>query len=340
MSSEPALFRTEVLDLDCKRAFGDVLLVYPESNYVMVGLALAMLTTLCAFAGVGLYTRHASVSGVIEPSQGVVKLYASQSGVLKTMRVREGQSVRKGEVLLVFESEHVGAGGQSVEAELDIRRREQLATLRDKPGGTLKLHAASVAAMRQALAAAQSNRTTLRSEAQMQGRRIRSAEQLVARYKKLQKAGFMPEMQTQQKIDDLLDQQMRLQGLQKEATSADVEISRLKFELENSPVREQVVEAQLKRKISSTESELSKQQSSHEWSVQAPCDGIVSSLTISHRQSATVGFPLITVVPSNSQLQVVLYAKRAVYRRVWQTTAFAARNAGRRGDTTGNASTI
>jgi membrane fusion protein len=308
MSSDPGLFRKEVLDSDGERAFGDVLLVYPVSNYVMLALSVALVAALGIFAVVGTYTRHASVSGVLEPSQGVIKLYAPQSGVLKTLHVQEGQLVRKGEVLLVFESEHVGADGKAIEAELAARLREQLATLRHERGGTAKLHAASMVTIRQDLAAAQRNRATLAGEMQTQEKRVKSAERMVSRYKSLQKSGFMPDMKTQEKIDDLMDQQMRLKGLQKQATSADADIARLSLELENSPLREQVAEAQLNRTISTTESELSKQQNSHEWSVLAPCDGAVSSLTIGHHQNAAAGVPLVTVVPRNSKLQAILYA--------------------------------
>lgn len=308
MSSNQVLFRTEVLDSDGKRAFGDVLLVYPVSNYVILGIALMLAAILAIFGSLGQYTRHASVPGVLEPSQGVIKLYAVQTGLLKTLNVQEGQAVRKGQVLLVFESEHVAANGKAIEDELDARLRDQLATLRKELGGTAKLHAASLLTLRQDLEAAQRNRTTLRSEAETQTKRVNSAAGLVSRYKALQKSGFMPEMQTQQKVDDLMDQQMRLQGLQKQATSADAEIARLTSELENSPLREQVAEAQLSRNISATESELSKQQNSHEWSVLAPCEGVVSSLTIAHHQSAATGVPLVTVVPSNSKLQATLYA--------------------------------
>lgn len=308
MSSSHSLFRTEVLDSDAKRAFGDVLLVYPVSNYVMLVLALGIVTALCLFAVVGKYTRHASVAGVLEPSQGVVKLYAPQSGVVKTLLVQEGALVRKGQVLLVFESAHAGADGKAVEAELDARLREQLATLRNELGGTAKLHASSLVTMHHDLEAAQRNRVTLRSETQTQAKRVKSAERMVARYKSLQRSGFMPDMQTQQKVDDLMDQQMRLHGLQKQATIADADIARMTLELNNSPLREQVAEAQLSRSISTTESELSKQQNNHEWSVLAPCDGAVSSLTIAHHQNAAVGVPLVTVVPSNSKLQAILYA--------------------------------
>lgn len=308
MSSEQRLFRKEVLDSNVKHASGDVLLVYPVSNYFLLALAMGLLVALTVFAAVGKYTRHASVSGVLEPSEGVVKLYAPQSGVLKSLRVQEGQLVRKGQVLLVFESEHIGADGKAIEAELAAKLREQLATLRHELGGTSKLHSASMVTMRQDLEAAQRNRATLRDEIKTQAKRVKSAELMVARFGSLQKSGYMPDMKTQEKVDDLMDQQMRLKGLQKQATSADADIARLTMELENSPLREQVAEAQLSRTISTTESELSKQQNSHEWSVLAPCDGAVSSLTIGHHQNAAAGVPLVTIVPSNSKLQAILYA--------------------------------
>lgn len=300
------LFRAEVLDSDSARAFGDVVLVYPVSNYVMLALALALLALFGGFAFIGEYTRHASVSGVLEPSQGVVKLYASQAGVLKTALVKEGQSVRMGDVLLVFASEHLGANGRAVEAELDGRLNEQLDTLRKERGGSLKLHEADSINLRQNLVALQSNRVTLEGELKTQGKRVQLAEQTLVRFERLQQSGFMPDLQTQQKTDDLMDQQLRHQSLQKAATSADAEIARLRRELENSPMRRQVATAQIDRNISSTESELSKQKIGRDWAVVAPCDGVVTSLTISHNQNASGGVPLVSIVPGGSKLEATL----------------------------------
>ncbi len=308
MSVEPPLFRSEVLDSDSKRALGDVVLVYPISNYAMVLLALGLLSVLVLFAVLGHYTRHVTVSGVLEPGQGVVKLYASQGGVLKTLRVKEGQMVKKGEVLLVFDTEHSGAHGEAIEAELDSRLLDRLATLHSELGSTLKLQEADVVSMRQNLVALQNNRATLTMEMQTQQKRVASSEKLMTRFEHLQQSGFMSAIQTQQKADDLMDQQLRMQALQKTATSADAEIARLTSELANSPLRRQVAKAQIDRNISSTESELSRQKSNHEWSVIAPCDGMVSSLTIANNQNAGTGVSLVSIIPSDSQLQANLYA--------------------------------
>ncbi|MES2298082.1 MAG: HlyD family efflux transporter periplasmic adaptor subunit [Pseudomonadota bacterium] len=308
MPPESSLFRAEVLDTDGKNAAGDVVLVYPVSNYFLLGFALCMLAVLLAFGAFGTYTRHASVAGVLEPTQGVVKLYASQAGVLKMSQVREGQQVHKGDILLVFESLHLGADGRAVEAQLDLKLNDRLNTLHTELDGTLKLQAADVAQMRQSLATQQSNLITLRKEMQTQQRRVQTAEQALARYESLQKAGFMSDIQVQQKSDEVLDQQMRLQNLQTSVTSGAADAERLSMQLAHSAERRQVAKAQIDRNISSTESELDRQQNEHTWTVVAPCDGLVASLTIVANQSASVGVPLVSIVPSSTQLQANLYA--------------------------------
>jgi hypothetical protein len=58
------LFRDEVLESRAKRAFGDVLLVYPVSNYVLTCMALALLEALGLLLFLGQYSRHESVPGV------------------------------------------------------------------------------------------------------------------------------------------------------------------------------------------------------------------------------------------------------------------------------------
>lgn len=128
------------------------------------------------------------------------------------------------------------------------------------------------------------------------------------RYEALQKSGFVAEIQVQEKRDDLTDQQVKLSDLRKSLTSQIADIARARRELNNIPLRDAVAQAQLFRNISSGETELSKQQNDHAWSVIAPCDGVIASLTITHHQTAAMSVPLITIIPANVPLLAKLYA--------------------------------
>lgn len=302
------LFRDEVVESRAKRAYGDVLIIYPVSNYVLTGLALALLTGLLIFFTLGHYTRHESVLGVLEPSRGVVKLFASQRGVLKVSSVDKGQTIHKGDVLLVFATEHEDADGKAIEEELNSRSIARLGEMHDELNGTLKIQQSDTANLLASLSTQQNSRDATRSQIQTLVARVRSAEQALERYEHLFRSGFMPDFQVQQKRDELLDQQLRLQDLQKSAMALDAEITRLRREIDNMPVRTAVIKAQLSRNISNAETDLSKQQNERAWSVVAPCDGVVASMTIAHNQTAEVGIPLVTIVPADSYLQAKLYA--------------------------------
>jgi len=306
MSSD--LFRPEVLESHSKRAYGDVVLVHPVSHYALALLGLAMLAIVVAILIFGHYTRHATVPGVLEPVGGLVKVYASQTGTLKAANVREGQSVHKGDVLLVFASEHDNAAGVAIEHETEARAQERLDDLRKELQGTLALSQSDQASARDTLSALHSARSNLQAQIRNQHERIQAAESILARYEQLKQSGFMPDVQVQAKRDDLTDQRMRLQAMEKDLIANNNDIARVERDIATAPVKASVTRAQIERNIAGVEAELGMQQNAHEWAITAPCDGTVSGVAIHIGQSIANNTPLLTLEPSHAQLQATLYA--------------------------------
>ncbi|MQA22713.1 HlyD family secretion protein [Rugamonas rivuli] len=302
------LFRDEVIEAPRNRIHGNVLLIHPVAHYLFVLMAISLAALLCAFGIMGEYTRRESVGGVLEPSRGVIKLYASQGGMLQIVNIQEGQPVKKGDVLLVFATEHQGGSGKAIEAELDAKLLGRLGTLHGELADTLKLQGTDAIAARENLESLRSNRVTLHAEHATLQERVLSAEQALARYESLRHAGYMPEAQVQQKRDELLDQRLRLNDVQKALNSTNADIARVERDLANVPLRNSVTKAQMARTISAYESDLSRQKNEHEWAVVAPCDGVIGSLTIAHNQTAGPGVPLVSIIPSASELHAKLYA--------------------------------
>ncbi|WP_432380942.1 HlyD family secretion protein [Duganella sp. P38] len=307
MPKDSELFRKEVFQSE-KYEHGDVVLVYPISNYMMMVGAFILLLAIVAFISVGEYTRHVSISGVLEPAVGVVKLQANQNGVLKRLRVREGQVVHKGDILLDFELEHVDANGHVAEADIDRTLVKQLEALHRERNGTAQLNEIDIAKSRLNLTALEDGIRSLQAEFKTQEQRVHSEETALARYQQLHTAGFMSQIQVQQKQNEVLDQRLRLQSMQTNIANTSADIDRLRIELSSGPLKGQVARDQIDRAISNVEADLTKQQINRVWSVVAPCDGVVTALAISLDQHATSGNPLISIVPSDSKLQATLYA--------------------------------
>lgn len=305
---ESDLFREEVLDSHSRQAYGEVILAHPVSHFVLAALALGLLFLAGLFLAFGQYTKRATVPGVLEPVGGLVKMYASRPGRLKSPQIREGQTVHKDDVLLVFTSEHDSANGKAVEAQSEAYTLARLDTLHKELAETLGISQSDDASARESLAALRSAHDNLIAQIKNQTARVLAAQGVVARYEELQKSGFMPEVQVQDKRNDLTDQQVRLQAMQKDLIANDADIARATRNIASAPMRTAVAKAQIERNIASAEAELGIQQNVHDWSVTAPCDGVVSGLSVNPGQSVETNTPLLTLVPSESTLQATLYA--------------------------------
>ena len=96
------LFRSETLTHQQHKWLGEVLIIRPLSFTFLATFAAAIAAMLLIFLAWGQYTRKARVTGHLVPTQGLIKVYAPQQGIVIERHVQDGQSVRKGDVLFVL----------------------------------------------------------------------------------------------------------------------------------------------------------------------------------------------------------------------------------------------
>lgn len=122
----PPLFRPEALEHASVRSHGTVLLARPVAHSTLTLLFSVLAGGVVAFFFCFSYTSKAKVPGVLLPAQGLIRLMPMQGGVITERRVREGQSVRAGDVLFVLVSERASAthgnAEQNISALLQSRR--------------------------------------------------------------------------------------------------------------------------------------------------------------------------------------------------------------------------
>lgn len=304
---ESELFRKEVLDSHFKQSFGQILLVHPISHSALALLGLAILVVILLFLTLGEYTRRATLPGVLEPAGGLAKVYASRAGRLKSRRIAEGDVVHKDDVLLIFTSEHNGTNGQAIEQQSEAYAMARLDTLDKEMKGVLNINRSDLESNEESLKSLRMTHANLSSQIANQYTRVQAARAAVKKYQALGASGYMSTLQIQDKMNDLNDQELRLQSMQKELVSNEADIARITRTIASAPERSAVAMAQIQRNIESIRAELDLQKNQHDWSVTAPSDGVVSGLAINVGQNVDTNAPLLTVVPQNDSLQAILY---------------------------------
>jgi membrane fusion protein len=302
------LFRTEMMSAAGKRAYGSITLAQPPSLRWLTLASVLMAVAVALYFALASYTRKVQVMGVLVPSQGVLKLASPQAGVLTLLKVSEGQIVKAGEVLFEIGAQRNLVAAASVEQQtaaqierkkksLETERREQLQLLQEQQSG-LEQRASSVLGELQ----------QIEQELINQQNRLMLAEQNLKRYESLVTQNFVSAAQLIQHQTDQLEQKARLQQLQRSRTTATREMSNIKSELKQIPLRMQAQLGLLERSLAGLVQERVENEARQSVQMVAPQDGVITGLTVSIGAVIGTGAPLATLVPQAGALQAHLFA--------------------------------
>src|SRR6185369_15473023 len=291
-----------------ERRFGAIVLTRPVIHMALTLLfavvALLILVFLACFSA----TRKAHVAGVLLPDQGLIRIQSSQSGVITAVRVREGQSVRTGDVLFVLTSERASATqgeAERIVTELLKARRDSIAAERTQQHQQARQRLAAQR-LRAGDLAAESDR--IEQQIALQRRRVDLASQSLKRHVELQAASFVSMAAVQDRQADLIDQQQRLADLQRVKAANAREFANAMADLRDQQFQARRDQEATSRAIATTEQDLAENEARREVFVRAPQDGSVTGISVSTGSAASAGQGLATVVPAGSSLEAELYA--------------------------------
>jgi membrane fusion protein len=207
---QAGLFRPEALAEQGASLHGTTACTLGPGPRLLTALAFLTALAIIAFACWGRYTRSEHVSGTLEPSRGLVKIRTPQAGVVTERRVREGQSVRRGDVLLVLSSERVGLHAREAQADVlsQLEQRSQ-GLLRERDAQN-QIDALAIQTLQARQRGLQADIDNVQTELRLQRRRVELSQANAARHQDLMASQFETAAAMQPHLDAELDQRSRL----------------------------------------------------------------------------------------------------------------------------------
>jgi len=197
-----SLYRKAAQDAQATPPLGKIILIQPPTFRLMTGVAVLFALAIVLFFIFGSYTRHSTVIGQLLPDEGLIKVYSPRVGVVLERHVEENQQIAAGDVLFVVSGERpVSTGGADMRDKLD----QSLALSRDER----RIMVSKSAELRSQL-------DILNEQIENQRKRLALSRNAVDTYKGLLAKKYISAEQLHQKQEDLLDQQARLQALDRE----------------------------------------------------------------------------------------------------------------------------
>lgn len=307
-SQQKQLFRQEALAARQTKWIGDIVLMRPLSFSLLTAFAAAAAAVVLAFLFMGSYTKRSTVSGQLVPDSGLIKVFAQQPGIVVSKHVREGQSVRQGDVLYVVSSERYdGAGGDvqaKVSAQVQARRHSLLAELEK----TRALQRDERTTLERRIASLRGEADKLVSQIDGQRSRLKLSEDTLVRYTGLAQQNFISRDHLQQRQEDVLEQRARLHGLERDQLALTRELNERSNELGGLDLRQQNQLAQIERGIAGVAQELTESEAKRRLVVTASQSGVATATIAEAGQAVDAGRPLTSIVPAGARLEAHLYA--------------------------------
>jgi len=294
------LFRQEVASAQAAQYLGSVRLQRPWSYAAVTSVALALALMLVAFATWGEVNRKARLSGVVVPSQGSLNISAPQAGVVMDLPVREGQSVKAGQVLLVLQTERQSMLNGSL-SDTTERAAQQIATRLQTLSTERTLRELQTHQREQVLddrlrTTAQQLRQA-EEESALQARRVQLAQTTLSRNQQLAESGFVAEAQVQVRQEELIDAKARAQALERARLSLLQDQQTLRGERTALKAQLQSDTNQIDRNRASLDQEASENAARKTMVISAPYAGTITALNLKAGQSVQNGQALATLVP-------------------------------------------
>lgn len=307
------LFRREALDFSREKSLGDVVLVRPISFSLLTIFAVAFAAAVLVFAFSAEYTRKTHVTGYLTPDKGLIKVYAPLAGTLIEKHVKEGQLVRRGDILFVLSTERSSRESPETQAAAIDKLKQRRASLEKELAKQGAIDSLQTQSTQERIRAMELELQQLRGEMGIQQQRVSSAQENLARYRTLIKNNFVSAAQAQQKNEELLEQQARQQALLRTRTALERDINTLRHDVTSGDLRATNQRSAIERDISALEQELTEYEARRTIVITAPADGAVTAILAERGQTAQPQSALLSILPTGATLEAqLLVPSRAI----------------------------
>ncbi|ANB23514.1 hypothetical protein A6K25_06820 [Alteromonas stellipolaris] len=277
------------------------------SHMGITAILLLWIVCLGVYLTTGSYARKATVEGWLEPSHGVLRLYAdSRKGRISQVYVSEGQKVLKGEPLLSIEYGVQQPQGETVELKLQQELLAKKQRITDSLTRTITIHKNSHVQLVKQLEHAQTDADSIRHILTISHQQWQLAHNQFTSLEVLRDAGHVSNADFDSYKLELLSSQQQWKQAERNNLKSEAEVSRLTYEIAGLPEIQANERTAHENQLSDINQQLLTLNRDRQRILYATQNGVVSSLQASTGLMVDQNRPLLSLLPENSPIEARL----------------------------------
>ncbi|MDX5627107.1 MULTISPECIES: HlyD family efflux transporter periplasmic adaptor subunit [unclassified Brenneria] len=303
-----SLFRHEAISARGGSCLGKSIMVRPLGTTFLIGASTLATVLVLSFLIFGEYTNRVKVAGLIQPTSGIVRVYASRSGYVTRINVREDSTVTRGSLLLSIAPDDRTAIGGTQENIL-LQLRSQRSELTQEMKRRAERESIEKPSLQRQAASLSKEIDRIDQQISQYDSYLREMRLAYENYKSYADKGLINK-------SDLLDRYETYQNVFKNFEELKKERIQTTRKLDETTSRLVVFDSktaseisEISRQIASIDKEIAASESLREVDISAPASGTITSILFRSGQYVSVGTPLLSILPTSSNLEVYLFAK-------------------------------
>ncbi|HAZ3595930.1 TPA: HlyD family efflux transporter periplasmic adaptor subunit, partial [Escherichia coli] len=307
MSESSPLYRHEAISYQRDDSFSHVILKSPIFLTLSSLISCFLIVIILIVIFIGSYTKKSTLKGQLLPDRGVIKVYSPTKAKVTEKKVNNGDLVKKGDILYVVTTERNTIHGDINKVIIE-RLNTQIDSLTTEQSNVKHQFEEYCLSIDQQHKKIQDTIRHLEDRVNTQKYKMQLLDKELIRYKILSKTGVISQSLLEQQKTKKLDQQDVLDtlNLQKESLQQQ-QLSLLSDKLDKKNFYTSQI-TQLAQTITALKNEGSQYESNKEIIITSPVDGTVTNALPENGQSIETETPLLSIIPSNSVLEAVVYA--------------------------------
>lgn len=304
---DSGLFRRVAVEAQSASQHGDIVLVPGGSSRWTALAALMLVLVLLAYLILGSYTRRSTVTGQLTPSDGLIRIIATQPGVVIERKARDGQQVRRGDVLFVTSGDRAGPDAGNYQRGITEQITARINSLQAE---LLRLNSAEQQSAenlkrREDLLTAEQQQLT--RQGRLLALRVGGADDALKRYQSLYGQGYVSRDELLAREVEQSEARARLEAQQRDRLSLERDTTILRREQQELLARYATQRSELERAVLVARQEFTEQEARRRVVVSAPADGQLTLVQADIGQTADPQRPLAYLVPAGSKLVARMY---------------------------------
>ena len=297
------LFRKQATEYQNNRLHGDVLIT-PKISYITITIIiLALVGMTLAWLMSNSYAKKQTVTGWLEPENGIVKIYPNNSvGKVQKVFVENGQSVIKGQPLALVNGERILEDGTNLEEQLLNQYKEQRRSLERQRKRANELHAIREAELTAQINSALEDRKHIIHQRGILEKRLEVAQNQSEIIEQMHTLGHVSKIELNNTNEAALILASELQTILREQRSLDSREQQLRTDLARLP-KEQANEIErIDQSLGELTQNIDQLRGQRAYVVKATTDGIVSNLQANIGQQTNTNIPLLSILPEGQHI--------------------------------------